>query len=414
MNTKQTKKYAQLFIAIVAVLLAFSSPAVADYSGDHPLTIYEHDTINGGLVFETITDGSGYTQLYTAPPGLPLNSMTQDITINIPAGATVKLARLYNTYCWSVADNGADDVPGAPAEADLTFDNGTTEQTRTCKHGYVDWTEAPNPIYFGTGVVHYWDTKNLSKYGGMYDYPSGEFAWDVTDMVTGSGTYTATIKNNDSSPTPSEYFSTFGFGLLVVYEKPGSPEIEYWIAEGCDILIARTFETPENATTSVTVVGSIDLSNVSIADLTAVTTCSDGGLMDPPTNMMYFNGEEIGPSTADGDQHYGVNYFDVTAKLKSTQNVVEFQDRDDDHYVHNAFLVVEYKEAGICGDVNKDGFVNVLDATKVKNRAGNPSYPLDDEWAADVNCDTFINVLDATKVKNRAGNPSYPLNCCII
>ena len=68
--------------------------------------------------------------------------------------------------------------------------------------------------------------------------------------------------------------------------------------------------------------------------------------------------------------------------------------------------------AGICGDVNKDGSVNVLDATKVKNRAGNPSYPLDDEWAADANCDTFINVLDATKVKNRAGNPGYPLNCC--
>lgn len=68
--------------------------------------------------------------------------------------------------------------------------------------------------------------------------------------------------------------------------------------------------------------------------------------------------------------------------------------------------------AGICGDVNKDSAVNVLDATKVKNRAGNPLYPLDDEWAADVNCDKFINVLDATKVKNRAGNPGYPLNCC--
>ena len=67
---------------------------------------------------------------------------------------------------------------------------------------------------------------------------------------------------------------------------------------------------------------------------------------------------------------------------------------------------------GLCGDVNGDGMVNVLDATKVKNRAGNPSYPLDDEWAADVNCDGSINVLDATKVKNRAGDPGYPLDCC--
>jgi len=78
----------------------------------------------------------------------------------------------------------------------------------------------------------------------------------------------------------------------------------------------------------------------------------------------------------------------------------------------NRFWVI-VKGAGICGDVNRDGSVNVFDAVKVRNRAGNPSYPLDDEWAADVNCDGNINVFDAVKVKNRAGNPSYPLNCCI-
>ncbi|MDD2666889.1 MAG: NosD domain-containing protein [Methanocellales archaeon] len=63
---------------------------------------------------------------------------------------------------------------------------------------------------------------------------------------------------------------------------------------------------------------------------------------------------------------------------------------------------------GLLGDVNNDGVVNVLDATKVKNRAGNPFYPLDNEWAADVNSDGIINVLDATKVKNRAADPNYP------
>ncbi|MDD2666838.1 MAG: metallophosphoesterase [Methanocellales archaeon] len=62
----------------------------------------------------------------------------------------------------------------------------------------------------------------------------------------------------------------------------------------------------------------------------------------------------------------------------------------------------------LLGDVNNDGIINVLDATKVKNRAGNPFYPLDNEWAADVNSDGIINVLDATKVKNRAADPNYP------
>jgi uncharacterized protein YqjF (DUF2071 family) len=68
--------------------------------------------------------------------------------------------------------------------------------------------------------------------------------------------------------------------------------------------------------------------------------------------------------------------------------------------------------AGTCGDVNGDGSVNVFDAMLVKNRAGNPGFPLDDEWAADVNCDLTINVFDAMMVKNRAGNPGFPLACC--
>ena len=323
----------------MAVLLAFSSPAAADYSGDKPLTIYDHATINGGLVYETITDGSGYKNLNA----ILSETQSQDITIRIPAGATVKMAMLYNTYCWSKPDFADAHNPGAPAEADLTFSNASTTRTKSCVHGFYDedFDLVPNPIYYGTDAVQYWDTKNLSKYGGMWDFPSGEFAWDVTDMVTGSGTYTATIKNADSTPTPGERFVTFGFGLLVIYEDASSSKIEYWIAEGCDILIARTWETPENATTSATFAGSIDLSNVSIGDLTAVTTCADGGLMDPPKNMMYFNGEEIGPALADGICHYGVNVFDVTSLLNATQNVVEFQDRDDDHYVHNAFLVLE-------------------------------------------------------------------------
>ena len=51
---KEAKKHAVLIVFVTAVLLAFSSPAVADYSGDHPLTIYDHNTINGGLVYERI------------------------------------------------------------------------------------------------------------------------------------------------------------------------------------------------------------------------------------------------------------------------------------------------------------------------------------------------------------------------
>ena len=348
--------FLSLVMIITAVLLAFSSPAAADYTGDHPLTICDHATINGGLVFETILDGSGYTQLWAIPME-GTNTYSQDITISIPAGATVKMARLYNTYCWSKPDFGLNTGPGLPAEAELTFNGATVtclnplSESCTGLNPPVECRDAlPNPIVYDNGVIHYWDTKGVGyETPTWWDFPSGEFAWDVSDivkggMVEGSGTYTATITNVDSTPTPGERFVTFGFGLLVVYEKPSSPLIDYWVAEGCDALLARTFETPENATTSATFGG---VSNPIKADLTTVLTCSQGG---NPTdwaaslNMIYFNGVEIGPSTAEGDMHYGVNLFDVTSLLNPDKNVVEFQDRNDCEYVHNAFLVVEYGE----------------------------------------------------------------------
>ena len=380
------------FVVVMAVLLAFSSPAAAQgiggYAGDRPLTIYDNQTINGGLVYETVTNGSGYTLLYATelyPLIGYLENLTQNITIRscvdeldtncIPAGATVKMARLYNYYCWSSPDNDVADMPGMPAEANMWFTNASETQEKVCVYGLGDGNRGslPNPINstswssYPEDVEHYWDTKGQNYSSTTWDYPSGAFAWDVTEMVTGNGTFVAKIENNDTTPTgfrpgfsyPSqnrERFCTFGFGLLVVYEQPSSPQIEYGIAEGCDSLLgwcsANPFESWENATASATFGG---ISSAANANLTTVLTCSDGGVATPPRNMMCFNCPTscldcigpgnpseccIGPSTAGGIEHIGVDYFDVTSLISSTQNVLEFQDRGDCEYVHNAFLVV--------------------------------------------------------------------------
>jgi len=344
MNT--TKKSIGIALAVLMVA-ALAAPVTADYSGDKSLTTYEHGLLkNGGLVYVTVEDGSAYTKLMTAPPGFPLSSMTQDITISIPEGATVKTARLYNYYTWSKSDYGDKYTPGDPAEADLTFNGNTV----TCQNP----SPITNPIDYGNGVVQYWDSKGQDYFlpgETKYDFPSGTFAWDVTDMVTGSGTYTATIANNDSSPTPNEYFTTFGFGLLVVYEYATGPvNVEYWITEGCDYLMAKTYETPEDATTSAPFDGVIKWGDPEKipwtkqeAELTTVLTASDKGTLDPPLNMVSFNGEEIGPSTAANSKAIGVNYLDVTAELIHKDNIAEFQDRDDCEVVCNAFLVIEKK-----------------------------------------------------------------------
>ena len=413
MNTR-AKKYALAlpFIAVMAVLLAFSTPAAA-YTGDHPLTIYDHDTINGGLVYDTVTDGSKYASLWPVGPRFehlrPV--LYQDLTVSIPAGATVKMARLYNTYCWSCWENN--DYRGMPANAKLTLTDTSTDETwvRNCTHDYTPATvfDCPNPINSTvcpdceSGVEHYWDMKD----DGVWALPSGEFAWDVTGLVTHTGTYKASICDpRDRARVGDERFVTFGFVLLVVYKHPDSPGIEYWIAEGCDILMGG-FGTPEYATSSTTFGG---VSGAISANLTTVLTCSSGGKLDPPLNMVYFNDEEIGPSTADGSKHYGVNLFDVTSLLSPYENVVAFQDRYDCEYVHNAWLVVE-KQLGICGDVNDDGVVNESDVTLLENYVGYPGYyTVNDEWAADVNCDEEINVGDVILLNNHLKNPAlYPL-----
>ncbi len=322
-----------LLSGIVVCMLVV--PAIADYSGDHQLTVYEHGMVNDGeLVYEAVTDGSGYTKLYAIGSA----SYTQEITISIPEGKTVKTARLYNYYTWSTSDgiDGKYDkyVPGDPAEAVMTFG----EESVTCQNPPT----ITNPINYGSDAIQYWDSKGQDYSTTTYDFPSGTFAWDVTNLVTGSGTYTATITNADSSPTDGEYFTTFGFGLLVVYENANPEEkldTEYWIAEGCDYLMARNYETPESATTSAVFDKEM---NGPKATLTTVLTASDRGTWDPPQNMVYFNGDEVGPSTAASYKHIGVNDFDV--KLEKSSNIAEFQDRDDCEVVCNAFLLSKSSE----------------------------------------------------------------------
>jgi len=374
------------------------------YTGNHPLTIYEHDTINGGLVYKTVTDGSKYKCLWPVPSTSEETRpvLYHDLKIDLPENATVKTARLYNTYCWSCW-GGDDYAPGPPAQArlNLTSPEGETWSV-TLTHEYTPETRdsCPNPIVYGDdNVVHYWDTKGpgyAPPGETMWDFPSGEFAWNVTGLVTHSGTYNASIVDpRDRLQVGDERFCTFGFGLLVVYEDPSSAKIKYEIAEGCDILMARTYETPENATTSATFGG---VSNAVNANLTTVVTSSDGGTFDPPENMIYFNDIEIGPSTAGGIYHYGVSYFDVTSNLNTDQNVIEFQDRDDCEYVHNAFLVVELPDDVATADIPVEGTVTgtymdthvsdnvyeVIEEVESKGKPTNRYSYLEHKWTIDV------------------------------
>jgi len=181
------------------------------YTGDKPLTTYAHDTITGDMIY---THGDSYysSKMYQD------DTYTVNHSITLPEGASVKFARLYNYWTWGAIG----DIGKYPVMS-LTFDGNTISPE-----------------------VEYDDRKG---WGSYYDFPAGTWAYDVTNMVTGTGTHTTVVTNTDSDPYA--FFCMDGLGLLVVYEDPSGQVVEYWINEGADML--STMDTsgglmPEEAT----------------------------------------------------------------------------------------------------------------------------------------------------------------------
>ena len=168
----------------------------------------------------------------TAVKYLPGGTYTVNHNLTLPADATVKLARLYNFWTWS-----ATGTTGVDPSISLTFQGNTL-----------------------TPEAEYSDKKG---WGSMYDYPSGTWAYNITDLVKESGNYTTVVTNTHNE---SGNFICFdGIGLLVVYEDATGKETEYWINEGCDMVSTMSTSgglTPEDATVKIPFNGSINLSNV--------------------------------------------------------------------------------------------------------------------------------------------------------
>ena len=70
-------------------------------------------------------------------------------------------------------------------------------------------------------------------------------------------------------------------------------------------------------------------------------------------------------------------------------------------------LVVPWRQ---CGDVNRNGVVNMADVGAIRNHYFY-GYPLCNPWAADANCNGVVNMADAGAVRSYYLY-GYPLNCC--
>ena len=242
-----------LIAAIMGALMLLILPAAADYSGDHPLVPVESGTIKGDVLFLVEDDTDDNYLLLNEPPLGDKPSVTQTFSVSIPDGAEVTSARLYNYYTWSKVE-GDKLTAGAPAEANITLsrDSMPLIDVNLINPDGCDVTSCDNPIVYvdDQEILNYWDSKSTTS-GVKYNTPYGNIVIDVTEMVTESGTYTATIEHASNGNTIQ--FVTYGFALLIVYEDDAASPISYWITEGADVLMSSdTYGiTPEDATTVV-------------------------------------------------------------------------------------------------------------------------------------------------------------------
>ena len=259
------------------------------YYGDDSIETFEHDTINGSVVY-TIGNSSYSGEMS------PDDEHAVECNLTLPTNATVRNARLYVYWTWS-----KEGTTGRDADVEVTFDGRTipADDRYTDRKGY-----------------------------DAFDYPSGTYCYNVTNYVEdGNGSrinYTAVVKNVG---TGYAKFAVSGLSLLVVYEDPKEPEIEYWINEGCDILYSFDEDdiTPEDATTRIAFPGVIDLAEVKRATLTTfVTGGNEGG------NELGFN-SEVWDNVYNGDPYddLAIDERDVTDHLNVSGNYATISEIDD-------------------------------------------------------------------------------------
>ncbi|MCK4459427.1 MAG: DUF3344 domain-containing protein, partial [Methanosarcinales archaeon] len=249
----------------------------AGYSADeHINAVAWHGMLHGGLHYTT---GDGrYMGLYS-----PGNSEDTVYSITLPAGASIVLARLNVYYTWSkVGSTGVYPV----MEVRITNTTGT----------YVV------PIN-----ASYNDRPCESPAIG-YDYPFGNYVYDLTPYTTGDGSYTVNVKNVG----PSYYsFCIAAPGLVILYEDETKPECEFWILEGADLLEGghrggAGYLDLSECICNATFTGDIDTDKVDDATLGIVSAWGGTAWGEDWTSYYWFNENYLGDGSMLGG--YGSLY----------------------------------------------------------------------------------------------------------
>ena len=312
------------------------------FMADEPLEIYEHDSVNGGIVYTT---GDGVYRSDESGDSGTVYGSPYDINYELQIPGSTKLARLYVYYTWAEPKSS---LPKAPKiGATLKTPGGTTTDL-SLDTSYNDIKNVLNYPY------HAW----------------GTYAYDITNYVQESGTYIVTVENlNDGSDDDfTDEYSFAAPAMLVVYENATAPKREYWINEGADALMGGRDERAEGGFLGLedclnTAEFSGEHLNLEVEEavLGVVAPWAD----DSEDDALIFNGAELGEGLYNGyfdawsssedikgismhigadEAQQGMAAIDVTRYLEEDDNEVIQGDDGDNMMPANAFLVITYKE----------------------------------------------------------------------
>lgn len=301
------------------------------YRGQHPLT---EAYVGGSNVIYTVGDYkykmNTTVNFEIGAPGGDDNRIT-NTTADIPAGATIEQATLYLYHAWRKGQ-----TPEYPAWT-MNFTNSAGTYTVTEATNYTDCKG------FGT------------SYSRERLY--GTIVYDVTDYVTGNGSYTANV-TGDIYPYESstDYGYASGMALMVVYDD-GSGCKRYRIAHGHDRLAtyyqySATSKSSyhvlaEDATTSATLTDANPSGDVTSAKLfTATVDAVDYDDGSPGKESLKCNDcdwiEGAWSNDGMGNYNYPIGFSrdDVTGCLSGagSDETVQFQERDGSY--KNGYSVV--------------------------------------------------------------------------
>ncbi|MGF3496213.1 MAG: DUF3344 domain-containing protein [Methanolinea tarda] len=277
--------------------------------------------------------------------------------LTVPAGATIRDARLYIPYCWDYEEEV------------------TTGLTTTTFNGVTI-----TPVHLET---------DKSNFGAYADYTYGLITYNVTDLYVKNGNNVATFTrtywqyNSPKNANQCSSISPAGFTLAVVYEDQSETRKQIFINEGWDLLGASVNDygtTEEEATSFQEFTGmTIDMANAVKANLTTFVPwgAAQNEGEDGEGNL-FVNGVQVGHNVWKGERVVGesddpqvaVDVRDILGYLNAggTGNGIGIQSTNGASpcmVAERSFLVVEYPAQPVHASFTPDTPVTIDAGTAV-------------------------------------------------